>query len=687
MKRKNILMSLLYMFAAGSMLFFLGCQGGGAVTEAGGKNIRIEFDQQMHSRVIAMFDGQEYVLGDFAPSEFVGIAGQERNNFAFSSAEQSKIEDQIGGGSQFVIVGESDNLKKTVTITTYDKFPELAMFQVSYSNGGANDLAIDYWVNNHYQVTPAAVANEQAPFWSYQSGSYESRPDWVLPLKAGFTQENYMGMNATDYGGGTPVVDVWRQDVGIGVGHVEMVPKLVSLPVNMPDVKSANLGVHYKTARNLKPGDSFATFKTFVNVHKGDYFSTLINYRRFMEAQGIKLAEYPESTYQPIWCAWGYERNFTMDQVYNTLPKAKELGFEWAVLDDGWQTAEGDWFLAKSKYPRGDRDMRKFTQTIRKAGLRPKIWWAPLAVDPGTELIKNHPEYLLLNEDGSRQKISWWDAFYLCPAYPPVQEYHEKLVEKIMMTWDYDGLKIDGQHLNGAPPCYNKAHGHAYPEESFEKVPEFFKVIYETALSIKDDAVVEICPCGAAYAFHTMPYMNQPVSSDPESSWQIRHKGKTLKALMGISMPYYGDHVELSDNRNDFATTVGIGGVVGSKFTWPVGAKKDSKVALTPALEKVWSKWVNIYTSKMLSKGNYRGELYDLGYDLPETHAVEKDGNMYYAFYADDFQGEVQLRGLKNGVYRVIDYENQKEFGSVTGPNASLAIEFSDHLLLEAVPQ
>ena len=45
-----------------------------------------------------------------------------------------------------------------------------------------------------------------------------------------------------------------------------------------------------------------------------------------------------------------------------------------------------------------------------------------------------------------------------------------------------------------------------------------------------------------------MPYMNQAVASDPESSWQVRHKGKTIKALMGPSAAYAGDHVELSDN-------------------------------------------------------------------------------------------------------------------------------------------
>jgi alpha-galactosidase len=650
----------------------------------GDDNIRVEFNELLYSRVVAIINGKTTVISDYAPSEFVTVVGNDITDFALREQTETAVDDNIGSGTRLSMTGESESLRKEINITVYDDFHGMAVYEVAYTNMGDSDVQIDRWVNNHYQVKRG---KETPAFWSFQSGSYESRPDWVLPLQASFTQENYMGMNATDYGGGTPVVDIWRRDAGIGVGHLEMEPKLVSLPVKMPDEKAATLGVEYKADRLLKPAERLNTFKTFVSVHQGDYFHTLIEYRRFMEKQGIKLAEYPESTYEPIWCAWGYEHNYTMEQVYNTLPKAKELGFKWAVLDDGWQTAEGDWYLTKEKYPTGDSDMLKFTQTIREGGLRPKIWWAPLAVDPGTDLIKDHPDYLLLNEDGSKQEISWWDAYYLCPAYPPVQEYTKKLVEKIMKTWDYDGLKIDGQHLNGAPPCYNPVHKHAYPEESFEKVPEFFKVIYETALSIKPDAVVEICPCGSAYAFHTMPNMNQPVASDPTSSWQIRLKGKTLKALMGVSMPYYGDHVELSDGNDDFASTVGIGGVVGTKFTWPAGAKKDSEVELTPEKEAFWKKWVSIYLEKMLSKGIYRGELYDLGYDRPETHAVQKDDNMYYAFYADAYQGKVQLRGLENKSYRVMDYENNKDMGTVRGAVGELTVDFKNHLLLEALPE
>ncbi|UCE08149.1 MAG: alpha-galactosidase, partial [bacterium] len=585
---------------------------------------------------------------------------------------------------KYIITGRDSSVQKEISIIVYDDFPTMAFYRVRYTNIGNTELSVEKWINHNNSIISKTYGENEPAFWSYQSGSYGNRPDWVLPLEEGFNQQNYMGMNASDYGGGTPISDVWRKDIGIGVGHVELVPKLVSLPVTMPNDKEALLGVTFDVNKTLKQGESFITFQTFVSVHKGDFFHTLSEYRRFMIKQGIEFKETPSTAYEPIWCAWGYRRDFTMEQIYGTLPIVKRLGYQWVVLDDGYQTAEGDWYLLKSKFPNGDQDMKKFVDKIHTEGLKAKLWWAPLAVDPETDLIKNHADYLLLNEDGSKQDISWWDAYYLCPASPKVQEYTKELVIKIMTTWGFDGLKIDGQHLNTSPACYNEMHNHKYPEESVEKIPEFFKIIYETASSIKPDAVVEICPCGTAYSFFTMPYMNQPVASDPESSWQIRLKGKTFKALMGPTVAYYGDHVELSDGREDFASTVGIGGVIGTKFTWPVGAKKDSKIDLTPEKEKIWDKWIKIYREKMLPTGIYLGTLYDIGFYQPETHAIKKDSNMYYAFYADHWDGEVELRGLDNRGYRALDYVNQIDYGIVRGPVAKLNVEFENYLLLEA---
>src|SRR5450755_3266866 len=184
-----------------------------------GKSIRIEFDAAMHSRVVALLGGRERVLGDFTPSEYVRVAGSDIQDFVFESQKSEPIRDDLGSGLRTVIIGAAPSLKNTVAVTVYSEFPRMAFFEVAYTNTGASDLPVRGWVNQNYAISaPATTAGPV--FWSYQSGSYENRPDWVLPLKPGFRQENFLGMNDTDYGGGTPVVDVWGRDAGLAVGHL-----------------------------------------------------------------------------------------------------------------------------------------------------------------------------------------------------------------------------------------------------------------------------------------------------------------------------------------------------------------------------------------------------------------------------------------------------------------------------------
>jgi alpha-galactosidase len=654
------------------------------VVRVEGKNIRIEFDDTMHSRVVALLGGQERAVGDFTPSESIRISGADIKDFSLQKQTHEPVHDRLGTGLRTAITGTASSLQKTVAVTVYDRFPRMAFFEVEYRNTGTSDLPVNGWTNQHYSIS-TSVSAAQPVFWSYQSGSYEKRPDWVLPLKPGFKQENFLGMNAPDYGGGTPVVDVWCRDVGIAVGHVEMAPKLVSLPVETQGADQATVAVEFKHDQGLKPGATLKTFRTFAAVHQGDYFQTLREYRDVMVAQGIRFDAAPDSAFAPIWCAWGYGRKIKPSQIYNALPIVKKLGFTWVTLDDGWQTAQGDWFLQPQKFPNGDADMRALVDKIHAEGFKAQLWWAPLAADPGTELVKKHPDWLLLNADGSKQKISYWNSWYLCPADPAVIDYHKAIVVKAIRDWGFDGLKLDGQHMNGAPPCYNPAHKHARPEESVEGMPTFFKALYDAAREVKPDALVEFCPCGTAYSFFTLPFLNMSVASDPTSAWQVRTKGKTLKALQGDSVAYFGDHVDMT--KDDFASTVGVGGVVGTNFTWPEGSAERKRNDLTPAREQNFEKWIRIYKEKMLSRGEYLGGLYDIGFDRPEAHAIRKAGSMYYAFYAPQWNGKVTLRGLADRSYRVTDYVEGKDLGTVRGPVATLEVKFDKHLLLEAKPE
>lgn len=654
------------------------------IRELSSNNIKIEYNSLLHSKIINLNNSNE-LMNDFSPSEYIIVDGDILKNFNYENSEIIKTD----SSRMLKISGISNSnkfkIRKTILAENISDFPNFILTKITYTNLSAQRITINEWVNNNYSI--GTNGETEIPFWSYQSGTYPERPDWVLPIKEGFSQQNFMGMNASDYGGGTPVVDVWRKDVGIAIGHVEPTPKLVSLPVEMKSKSKVNIKLVQKQEIALEPGESFQTYTTFVGIHNGDYFKTLSDYSKLMQKRGFNFREIPEESYEPIWCAWGYERNFKVEQVLNTLPKVKELGYEWAVLDDGWQTAEGDWFLNPEKFPNGDSDMKAFVDSIHSIGLKAKLWWTPLAVDPGTELFKNHEDWILLNENGKPQDITWWDSYYLCPAYQPVLEYTKEMVEKFLGEWRFDGLKIDGQHLNGTASCYNPKHKHDYPEQSVEGMVNFYKIIYETALNINPKAVVEICPCGTAYSYYMLPYVNQVVSSDPTSSWQIRLKGKTFKALIGPQAPYYGDHVELSDNKNDFASTVGIGGIVGTKFTWPVGAHKNKEtgdVSLTSEKEIEWKKWVNIYKENMLSKGNYLGELYDIGFDKPETHVIKKDGAMFYSFYADEFAGEIELRGLdKNEDYEVTNYIDKKIIAQLPKGTSSIKVNFKKFLLIK----
>ncbi len=649
-------------------------------------NLTLEFDSLMYCRINSTANTVKPLSDEFQDTEYLIIRNEKVKHFKLKRVNKKPIKNEIGDGNKTILVGEINNksfrILKTVVVEIYDNFSDMAVIQVSYVNIGEQDLSVDGWVNHDYTID----ANlDNPPFWSFQSGSYEERPDWVLPLKDGFEQENYMGMNASDYGGGTPVVDIWRKDVGIAVGHMEMVPKLVSLPVHVEGLK-ATVAVKYKKSIILKPDDTLNTFKTFVAVHQGDYFGTLKKYSKMMQLNGLEFVPSEEAAYEPIWCAWGYERNFNVEEILNTLPKVKELGIKWAVLDDGFQIAEGDWNVNREKFPNGDSSMIEFVDEIHSYGLKAKLWWTPLAVDSGTQLLADHPDILLINKDDSVQKISWWDSYYMSPTEKEAIAHTKDVITMFLDNWGFDGLKMDGQHMNGIPADYNAAHNLDYPEQSVEGLPGFFEMIYNTAREIKPHAVIENCPCGTACSFYNMPYMNQAVSSDPLSSWQIRLKGKTYKALMGKTA-YYGDHVELSDNASDFASSFGVGAVLGTKFTWPKDNPTQSEsFLLTPEKEVKWKKWFGLYNEKMLSKEEYLGQLYDIGYDLPETHVIKKGDILHYAFYAKSYAGVVELRGLENKTYQINDYVNGISYGEVKGPIAEIDAKFTQYLLIEAVP-
>ena len=555
----------------------------------------------------------------------------------------------------------------------------LLLREVAFVNTGSKPVSVGAMETSRIEI-------EGADVWSLQPSSTAERQDWVLPVSKGFYQRNFLGMNDPDYGGGIPLVSLWTAIRNVSVGVAEPVLKLVSLPVTRKgNTTWACIRQDFEQPVELQPGDTLRAFRQFVLESSGDFFNPLRTFAEYMHnAFGYEAPQSPASAFEAVWCAWGYERQFTVDEVIGTLPKVVELGFKWVDVDDGYQICEGDW-QANDRI--GREGMRRMTDAIHAAGLKAKIWWTPMAADPESALAREHPELLLVQQDGSHEDISWWDSWYLSPVNEATWAYTQDLVDMFLNDWGFDGFKLDGQHLNLSAPDYNPASALARPEEACERHPEFFQHLYERAQADKPGAVVQICPCGCAVNFFYTPWMNQAVASDPTSSAQIRMKRKVYAALCP-NLAYYADHVELSDGGLDFPSQIGVGGVIGSKFTWPKPnpeATQNGGSLLTPEKENALRKWVAIYNSKMLSMGNYLN-LYDYAFDKPEAHVIEKDGALYYAFYADSWNGEpITLRGLDpEKEYTVTEYTAvEPKTYTLDGANPVIMPIFEGNYLIE----
>ncbi len=668
-------------------------------------------------------DGQSLTLDDpgMASGDSVLTAGREIRDFVLD-LKHAKVSDASGRlgarGKRIEVAGKSQSLpalEKTVIVEVYDDFPNLALTSVSYKNTGTSDIDIERVITQQHMLNASLSDPQSEPYsmWSFHGSSEAWGKDDVIHIGETFVRANPMQLvmhnDENQTGGGIPVVAFWTGSVGEAIGQAETVPLRLALPVQTLPDRRVSASIVLDPNAKLRPGEVYATPLTFVSVFHGDFYEPLSLYSKMLQGRGLSLAHPTEADYQANWCGWGYEMDITPKQMLGTIPKLKELGLQWATLDAGWFKVRGDWQPRPDTFP-GD-SLQKVVKAYHDAGLHITLWWIPLVVEDGhgkdildhhtyqlSNVVKEHPDWLILDQKGNPARATA-DLGALCPALPEVKQYYKQLTERFIRDWDFDGHKLDFSYT--VPACYNPKHHHKSPNESIEAVGEIYKTILETTRALKPESVTQACPCGTPPSLAWLPYIDQAVTADPVGARQVRLRTKMYKALLGPQAAVYGDHVELTDVQlsntaneidkgRDFSSEVGVGAVVGTKFTWPDYGRHFKMVELTPEKEAFWKKWIDIYRDKMLSKGQFL-DLYTYGYDAPEGYAIAKDGRMYYAFYAPEkekrWKGEVELRGLTPGMHRVFDYENGKQLGTLDASIPKLKVDFSGHLLLEVSPE
>jgi alpha-galactosidase len=253
-------------------------------------------------------------------------------------------------------------LERVLNIDLCPSFPQSAVFTATYKNLGSSALQISRVVQVSQTIEPPN--KEPKGLWTFQGVSMLWGRDTVFALPASFRAENSMGqmiaegngarMPADDHsqgnGGGIPVNDYWDGEMGLASGHIEPEAVACWIPVETHGDHRTRTYLETRPQEALAPGESFTTPRGFVTVHRGDFYEPLATYRAMLQAQGVTFLKYSESLYLPIWWTYAFGHNFRPAEVYNSIPKFKELGIGWLILNNRWWDHYGDWMPRLDKF-------------------------------------------------------------------------------------------------------------------------------------------------------------------------------------------------------------------------------------------------------------------------------------------------------------------------------------------------
>ena len=143
--------------------------------------------------------------------------------------------------------------------------------------------------------------------------------------------------------------------------------------------------------------------------------------------------------------------DFNEAKLLSLAKKAKKLGCELFVLDDGWFGARnddtaglGDYTVNRDKLPNG---LDGLSRKIHTLGLDFGLWFEPEAVNENSDLYRAHPDWMLHSE-GVRT-LAGRNEFLLDLTNPAVRDYIVASVTEILDSSEINYVKWDmNRHSN-----------------------------------------------------------------------------------------------------------------------------------------------------------------------------------------------------------------------------------------------
>jgi len=184
---------------------------------------------------------------------------------------------------------------------------------------------------------------------------------------------------------------------------------------------------------------------------------------RWADAAGRWMNARVNAPFQRGWCSWyHYFHAITEDALRANLKSLEAMRSEFPLdviqLDDGFQSALGDWDTTNSKFPGG---LKKIAGEIRAAGFKAGIWTAPFLAARDSHLMIDHPDWFIMHAETGQpvragHNPNWTTsddkfAYALDASNPAFRAHLRHLFTKLTRDFGYSYLKLDFLYAAAAP--------------------------------------------------------------------------------------------------------------------------------------------------------------------------------------------------------------------------------------------
>lgn len=222
--------------------------------------------------------------------------------------------------------------------------------------------------------------------------------------------------------------------------HIEMVEK------NQYNKLRVSIGMNpFNFNWTLLKGDEFQSPEVVMSYSNTGMNGLSLNYHRLYRerlARGVW-----RDKVRPVllnnWEATYFD--FNEEKILDIAKKAKELGVELFVLDDGWFGARnhdkaglGDWWSNLEKIPSGVEGLSK---KVEEMGIKFGLWFEPEMVNKDSELYRNHPNWIL--RAPNRKNTPSRNQHTLDLGREDVREYLYEKISKILRESKISYVKWD----------------------------------------------------------------------------------------------------------------------------------------------------------------------------------------------------------------------------------------------------